>query len=231
MSKKNNELSLKDLKKVNDELEKLQKEIKKEIKSINRSLLDEFNGIDLSLDYKSTIFTELTPEQIEDELLLTSLIKKALIDVQELLKKGTEYGVKLAFDRIKTIHNDRQIVKSPFLIEGYREYESNIWNVVKLRELCYGEIEKLKAKQDNITLSALKEVDSMMRVRYFEDIKILEKDILRLENEAHQYNNEELAVRNEKVLKDILKKYSTPSDELPTLIEFEKNIRKYERKD
>ena len=125
---------------------------------------------------------------------------------------------------------DRKVAKSPFLVENYRLFESNLWNITKLRELAYGNIQRLKAKQDKITLEALKETDSMMRVRYFEDIRVLEKNILALENEAHQYDSYQVALQDEKVLKNILRKYSTNKKDEVSLIEFEKTVNKYEGK-
>ena len=223
---------LKDLKKANEELEHLLKELKKEARDKKlHNCVEDLNKVTLALDYKSVLFSELNDDQFNDLLLLTKLMKESLLDTQELLRKGTEYGVKLALDRVNNLQQDRRVVKSPYLIEGYRNFDASLWSIIKLRELCYGEIQRLKVKQDNITVSALKEADGMMRVRYFEDIRILEKDILRLENEAHQYHTEELALRNEKVLKNVLKQYSTPKEELPSLLEFEKNILKYERKE
>ena len=115
-------------------------------------------------------------------------------------------------------------------MENYRLFESNLWNITKLRELAYGNIQRLKAKQDKITLEALKETDSMMRVRYFEDIRVLEKNILALENEAHQYDSYQVALQDEKVLKNILRKYSTNKKDEVSLIEFEKTVNKYEGK-
>ena len=223
---------LKDLKKANEELELLLKEIKKEAKEKKLyNCIEDANKVSLALDYKSVLFSNLNNDQLTDLLSLTSIMKLALLDAQELLRKGTEYGVKLALDRVNNLQADRRVIKSPYLIETYKNFDASLWGIIKLRELCYGEIQRLKAKQDNITMSALKETDGMMRVRYFEDIRILEKDILRLENEAHQYHTEELALRNEKVLKNILKQYSTPKEELPSLIEFEKNVLKYDRKE
>ena len=228
--KEHNDLS--DLKKCNGDLLDLYKEIKKEAKA-NRSdiVLNALNEIDLDLDYKSVRMKELTPEEIDSEVLLSGLIKEALIDAQELLKKGTDYGVQLALNRAETMIADRKIAKSPFLVETYRNFDSNLWNIVKLRELAYGEILKLKKKQDDITRSALQESDSMMRVRYFEDIRVLEKDILRLENEAHRYDTYQTALHSEKVLKNVLKQYAIPKEEQVPLIQFEEIIQKYEGKE
>ena len=194
------------------------------------SIIDEINLLDFDIDYKSTLISSLTEEQIKDEISLTEQIKLALLDTQELLKKGTEYGVKLGLDRVNTMLEDRKVAKSPFLVENYRLFESNLWNITKLRELAYGNIQRLKAKQDKITLEALKETDSMMRVRYFEDIRVLEKNILALENEAHQYDSYQVALQDEKVLKNILRKYSTNKKDEVSLIEFEKTVNKYEGK-
>lgn len=231
MFNKKEQTSIKDLKNANGEIETLIKEIKKEAKQNKQaSIIDEINLLDFDIDYKSTLISSLTEEQIKDEINLTEQIKLALLDTQELLKKGTEYGVKLGLDRVNTMLEDRKVAKSPFLVENYRLFESNLWNITKLRELAYGNIQKLKAKQDKITLEALKETDSMMRVRYFEDIRVLEKNILALENEAHQYDSYQVALQDEKVLKNILRKYSTNKKDEVSLIEFEKTVNKYEGK-
>ena len=231
MFNKKEQTSIKDLKNANGEIETLIKEIKKEAKQNKQaSIIDEINLLDFDIDYKSTVISSLTEEQIKDEINLTEQIKLALLDTQELLKKGTEYGVKLGLDRVNTMLEDRKVAKSPFLVENYRLFESNLWNITKLRELAYGNIQRLKAKQDKITLEALKETDSMMRVRYFEDIRVLEKNILALENEAHQYDSYQVALQDEKVLKNILRKYSTNKKDEVSLIEFEKTVNKYEGK-
>lgn len=231
MFNKKEQTSIKDLKNANGEIETLIKEIKKEAKQNKQaSIIDEINLLDFDIDYKSTLISSLTEEQIKDEINLTEQIKLALLDTQELLKKGTEYGVKLGLDRVNTMLEDRKVAKSPFLVENYRLFESNLWNITKLRELAYGNIQRLKAKQDKITLEALKETDSMMRVRYFEDIRVLEKNILALENEAHQYDSYQVALQDEKVLKNILRKYSTNKNDEVSLIEFEKTVNKYEGK-
>lgn len=231
MFNKKEQTSIKDLKNANGEIETLIKEIKKEAKQNKQaSIIDEINLLDFDIDYKSTLISSLTEEQIKDEINLTEQIKLALLDTQELLKKGTEYGVKLGIDRVNTMLEDRKVAKSPFLVENYRLFESNLWNITKLRELAYGNIQRLKAKQDKITLEALKETDSMMRVRYFEDIRVLEKNILALENEAHQYDSYQVALQDEKVLKNILRKYSTNKKDEVSLIEFEKTVNKYEGK-
>lgn len=231
MFNKKEQTSIKDLKNANGEIETLIKEIKKEAKQNKQaSIIDEINLLDFDIDYKSTLISSLTEEQIKDEINLTEQIKLALLDTQELLKKGTEYGVKLGLDRVNTMLEDRKVAKSPFLVENYRLFESNLWNITKLRELAYGNIQRLKAKQDKITLEALKETDSMMRVRYFEDIRVLEKNILTLENEAHQYDSYQVALQDEKVLKNILRKYSTNKKDEVSLIEFEKTVNKYEGK-
>ena len=137
--------------------------------------------------------------------------------------------MQLALNRIETLLSDRRVAKSPFLIENYRKFESNVWNVIKLRELAYGEIARLKARQDEITRTALEEKDSMMRVRYFEDIRVLEKDILRLENEAHHYDTLQTALHSDTVLKGVLKQYATKKSDLPALEEFEAVVMKYEQ--
>ena len=231
MFNKKEQTSIKDLKNANGEIETLIKEIKKEAKQNKQaSIIDEINLLDFDIDYKSTLISSLTEEQIKDEINLTEQIKLALLDTQELLKKGTEYGVKLGLDRVNTMLEDRKVAKSPFLVENYRLFESNLWNITKLRELAYGNIQRLKAKQDKITLEALKETDSIMRVRYFEDIRVLEKNILALENEAHQYDSYQVALQDEKVLKNILRKYSTNKKDEVSLIEFEKTVNKYEGK-
>ena len=231
MFNKKEQTSIKDLKNANGEIETLIKEIKKEAKQNKQtSIIDEINLLDFDIDYKSTLISSLTEEQIKDEISLTEQIKLALLDTQELLKKGTEYGVKLGLDRVNTMLEDRKVAKSPFLVENYRLFESNLWNITKLRELAYGNIQRLKAKQDKITLEALKETDSMMRVRYFEDIRVLEKNILALENEAHQYDSYQVALQDEKVLKNILRKYSTNKKDEVSLIEFEKTVNQYEGK-
>lgn len=231
MFNKKEQTSIKDLKNANGEIETLIKEIKKEAKQNKQaSIIDEINLLDFDIDYKSTLISSLTEEQIKDEINLTEQIKLALLDTQELLKKGTEYGVKLGLDRVNTMLEDRKVAKSPFLVENYRLFEYNLWNITKLRELAYGNIQRLKAKQDKITLEALKETDSMMRVRYFEDIRVLEKNILALENEAHQYDSYQVALQDEKVLKNILRKYSTNKKDEVSLIEFEKTVNKYEGK-
>ena len=231
MFNKKEQTSIKDLKNANGEIETLIKEIKKEAKQNKQtSIIDEINLLDFDIDYNSTLISSLTEEQIKDEISLTEQIKLALLDTQELLKKGTEYGVKLGLDRVNTMLEDRKVAKSPFLVENYRLFESNLWNITKLRELAYGNIQRLKAKQDKITLEALKETDSMMRVRYFEDIRVLEKNILALENEAHQYDSYQVALQDEKVLKNILRKYSTNKKDEVSLIEFEKTVNKYEGK-
>ena len=175
--KKDSEYTINDLKKANNELFDLLKEIKKEAKiNRNRMVLDVIDTIDLNLDYKSVLFQNLTPSDINDLMKLTNIMKSALFDSQELLRKGTEYGVKLSFDRVISLQKDRTINKSPFLVKNYYEFENNLWKVIKLRELAYGEITRLRKKQDEITKSALNEADPMMRVRYFEDIRVLEND-------------------------------------------------------
>lgn len=217
-----------DLKKVNSEILDLYKEIRRYIKSIkNRLLLEQIDKIDLDLDYKSVLMQSLTGEQIDNEIKLSSMIKVALLDAQELLFKGTEYGVQLALNRVNNISLDRKIAKSPFLVEGYAKFDKELWNVIKLRELAYGEITRLKQKQDDITRTALNETDPMMRVRYFEDIRVLEKDILRLENEAHGYDTLQTALHSEEVLKNVLRDYITDKKEKIELIKFENTVNQY----
>ena len=104
MFNKKEQTSIKDLKNANGEIETLIKEIKKEAKQNKQaSIIDEINLLDFDIDYKSTLISSLTEEQIKDEINLTEQIKLALLDTQELLKKGTEYGVKLGLDRVNTI--------------------------------------------------------------------------------------------------------------------------------
>ena len=226
--KKDSEYTLNDLKKANNELFDLLKEIKKEAKlNKNRIVLDVIDTIDLNLDYKSVLFQNLTPSDINDLMKLTNIMKSALFDSQELLRKGTEYGVKLSFDRVISLQKDRTINKSPFLVKNYYEFENNLWKVIKLRELAYGEITRLRKKQDEITKSALNEADPMMRVRYFEDIRVLENDILRLEKEAHEYDVVQTTLHSDEVLKNVLKEYSSSKQELVKLETFEETVNKY----
>ena len=230
-NKKNKEHSdLNDLKKANGTVIDLFKEIKKEAKANkNRNVSDALDKIDVDLDYRSVLMQQLTIEQIDNEIFLTSLIKNALEDTQELLKKGTDYGVQLSLSRLESMLIDRKLAKSPFLIKDYAKFEKDVWNIIKLRELAYGEICRLRQKQDNITRSALKEADPMLRVRYFEDIRVLEKDILRLENEAHGYDTVQAALHSEEVLKNVLQQYSTSKKELVELNKFEEIVNKYRR--
>ena len=226
--KKDSDYTLNDLKKANNELFDLLKEIKKEAKiNRNRMVLDVIDTIDLNLDYKSVLFQNLTPSDINDLMKLTNIMKSALFDSQELLRKGTEYGVKLSFDRVISLQKDRTINKSPFLVKNYYEFENNLWKVIKLRELAYGEITRLRKKQDEITKSALNEADPMMRVRYFEDIRVLENDILRLEKEAHEYDVVQTTLHSDEVLKNVLKEYSSSKQELVKLETFEETVNKY----
>ena len=226
--KKDSEYTINDLKKANNELFDLLKEIKKEAKiNKNRMVLDVIDTIDLNLDYKSVLFQNLTPSDINDLMKLTNIMKSALFDSQELLRKGTEYGVKLSFDRVISLQKDRTINKSPFLVKNYYEFENNLWKVIKLRELAYGEITRLRKKQDEITKSALNEADPMMRVRYFEDIRVLENDILRLEKEAHEYDVVQTTLHSDEVLKNVLKEYSSSKQELVKLETFEETVNKY----
>lgn len=226
--KKDSEYTLNDLKKANNELFDLLKEIKKEAKlNKNRMVLDVIDTFDLNLDYKSVLFQNLTQSDINDLMKLTNIMKIALFDSQELLRKGTEYGVKLSFDRVISLQKDRTINKSPFLVKNYYEFENNLWKVIKLRELAYGEITRLRKKQDEITKSALNEADPMMRVRYFEDIRVLENDILRLEKEAHEYDVVQTTLHSDEVLKNVLKEYSSSKQELVKLETFEETVNKY----
>lgn len=226
--KKDSEYTINDLKKANNELFDLLKEIKKEAKiNRNRMVLDVIDNLDLNLDYKSVLFQNLTPSDINDLMKLTNIMKSALFDSQELLRKGTEYGVKLSFDRVISLQKDRTINKSPFLVKNYYEFENNLWKVIKLRELAYGEITRLRKKQDEITKSALNEADPMMRVRYFEDIRVLENDILRLEKEAHEYDVVQTTLHSDEVLKNVLKEYSSSKQELVKLETFEETVNKY----
>ena len=226
--KKDSEYTLNDLKKANNELFDLLKEIKKEAKlNKNRMVLDVIDTIDLNLDYKSVLFQNLTQSDINDLMKLTNIMKIALFDSQVLLRKGTEYGVKLSFDRVISLQKDRTINKSPFLVKNYYEFENNLWKVIKLRELAYGEITRLRKKQDEITKSALNEADPMMRVRYFEDIRVLENDILRLEKEAHEYDVVQTTLHSDEVLKNVLKEYSSSKQELVKLETFEETVNKY----
>lgn len=226
--KKDSDYTINDLKKANSELFDLLKEIKKEAKiNKNRMVLDVIDTIDLNLDYKSVLFQNLTPSDINDLMKLTNIMKSALFDSQELLRKGTEYGVKLSFDRVISLQKDRTINKSPFLVKNYYEFENNLWKVIKLRELAYGEITRLRKKQDEITKSALNEADPMMRVRYFEDIRVLENDILRLEKEAHEYDVVQTTLHSDEVLKNVLKEYSSSKQELVKLETFEETVNKY----
>ena len=65
--KKDSEYTLNDLKKANNELFDLLKEIKKEAKlNKNRMVLDVIDTIDLNLDYKSVLFQNLTQSDIND---------------------------------------------------------------------------------------------------------------------------------------------------------------------
>lgn len=226
--KKDSEYTINDLKKANNELFDLLKEIKKETKiNRNRMVLDVIDTLDLNLDYKSVLFQNLTPSDINDLMKLTNIMKSALFDSQELLRKGTEYGVKLSFDRVISLQKDRTINKSPFLVKNYYEFENNLWKIIKLRELAYGEITRLRKKQDEITKSALNEADPMMRVRYFEDIRVLENDILRLEKEAHEYDVVQTTLHSDEVLKNVLKEYSSSKQELVKLETFEETVNKY----
>lgn len=227
-NKNDNQIKINDIKQINNEILTLYKEIRKEAKNFkNKNILYLFDIIDLNLDYKSVLFQNLNTDGLNDLYRLSEIIKQALFDTQELLKKGTEYGIKLSLDRISALQKDRTLVKSPYLIKGYYDFENNLWNIIKLRELTYGEIIRLRKKQDEITKAALNEIDPMMRVRYFEDIRVLENDILRLEKEAHSYDVIQTTLHNEKSLKSIVKHYATQKDELLQLETFEKLVNKF----
>lgn len=227
--KEHNDLN--DLKKANNEAIDLYKEIKKEAKSNrNRIALDALDRLNLDIDFKSVVILNLDGAGIDDEMTLTSFIKQALFDAKELLNKGTEYGVQLAINRIENMVSDRKIAKSPFLVKEYAKFEKDLWTIIKLRELAYGEIYRLKQKQDDISKTALREADPMMRVRYFEDIRVLEKDILRLENEAHRYDTVQATLHSDEVLKNVLQQYSTSKKENLEITKFEETVNQYGRK-
>ena len=83
MFNKKEQTSIKDLKNANGEIETLIKEIKKEAKQNKQaSIIDEINLLDFDIDYKSTLISSLTEEQIKDEINLTEQIKLALLDTQ-----------------------------------------------------------------------------------------------------------------------------------------------------
>ena len=67
----------------------------------------------------------------------------------------------------------------------------------------------------------------MMRGRYFEDIRVLENDILRLEKEAHEYDVVQTTLHSDEVLKNVLKEYSSSKQELVKLETFEETVNKY----
>lgn len=232
-AKKKSDYTLSDLKKANNELFDLYKEIKREIKQKkDRVLWDDFAKINFDLPYKSVRFQEMDSDAIRLELLLTSLLKSTMIDAQEMLKKGTKYGLQLALHRVQTIIEDRQVGKSPYDVEEYRKFDEDLWNITRLREFAYGTIERLKVKQDQITRSALQENDSMMRVRYFDDIRVLEKDILRLENEAHQYDTLTAALRSEAGLKNVVQRYIlNKKDDETEFKKFEALVLEYTKKE
>lgn len=232
-AKKKSDYTLSDLKKANNELFDLYKEIKREIKQKkDRVLWDDFAKINFDLPYKSVRFQEMDSDAIRLELLLTSLLKSTMIDAQEMLKKGTKYGLQLALHRVQSIIEDRQVGKSPYDVEEYRKFDEDLWNITRLREFAYGTIERLKVKQDQITRSALQENDSMMRVRYFDDIRVLEKDILRLENEAHQYDTLTAALRSEAGLKNVVQRYIlNKKDDETEFKKFEALVLEYTKKE
>ena len=69
-----------------------------------------------------------------------------------------------------------------------------------------------------------------MRIRYFEDMKVIEKDILRLENEAHSYDTMQMVLHNEETLKKVFKEYQVKDSEVAALEDFENIVTKYERR-
>lgn len=214
-------LIINEIKDINSKNIDLFKEIKKEAKENRISeVLTDMNSMTIDIDYKSMFIKNATIDQLNDMRNITELIEKAFIDTQELLRKGTVYGVQLSLDRIKIMLRDRSTGTSAFFIDQYVNFEKNVWNLSRLRELAYGEITRLKEKQDKITRTALMEKDSMMRVRFFEDIKLLESEILHLETEAHEYNAYQNALRNEKSLKKIIAKTAISEEDKVPFDEF-----------
>ena len=220
-----------DIKKVNSELIALYKELKKEAKGKkDNTALEALAKLDFDIDYKSVLYSSLSENEIDDIYNLTLLMKNALFDAQELMRKGTSYGVSLALNRVEGMLKDRRVGKSPLFVKTYQEFEEGLFTIIKLRELAYGEINALKDKEDQITKTALTEKDPTMRIRYFEDMKVIEKDILRLENEAHSYNTIQTVLHNEETLKKVFKEYQVKDSEVAALEDFENIVTKYERR-
>lgn len=220
-----------DIKKVNSELVALYKELKKEAKGKkDNTALEALAKLNFDIDYKSVLYSSLSENEIDDIYNLTSLMKNALFDAQELMRKGTSYGVSLALNRVEGMLKDRRVGKSPLFVKTYQEFEEGLFTIIKLRELAYGEINALKDKEDQITKTALTEKDPTMRIRYFEDMKVIEKDILRLENEAHSYDTMQMVLHNEETLKKVFKEYQVKDSEVAALEDFENIVTKYERR-
>lgn len=220
-----------DIKKVNSELVALYKELKKEAKGKkDNTALEALAKLDFDIDYKSVLYSSLSENEIDDIYNLTLLMKNALFDAQELMRKGTSYGVSLALNRVEGMLKDRRVGKSPLFVKTYQEFEEGLFTIIKLRELAYGEINALKDKEDQITKTALTEKDPTMRIRYFEDMKVIEKDILRLENEAHSYDTMQMVLHNEETLKKVFKEYQVKDSEVAALEDFENIVTKYERR-
>ena len=220
-----------DIKKVNSELVALYKELKKEAKGKkDNTALEALAKLDFDIDYKSVLYSSLSENEIDDIYNLTLLMKNALFDAQELMRKGTSYGVSLALNRVEGMLKDRRVGKSPLFVKTYQEFEEGLFTIIKLRELAYGEINALKDKEDQITKTALTEKDPTMRIRYFEDMKLIEKDILRLENEAHSYDTMQMVLHNEETLKKVFKEYQVKDSEVAALEDFENIVTKYERR-
>lgn len=220
-----------DIKKVNSELVALYKELKKEAKGKkDNTALEALTKLDFDIDYKSVLYSSLSENEIDDIYNLTLLMKNALFDAQELMRKGTSYGVSLALNRVEGMLKDRRVGKSPLFVKTYQEFEEGLFTIIKLRELAYGEINALKDKEDQITKTALTEKDPTMRIRYFEDMKVIEKDILRLENEAHSYDTMQMVLHNEETLKKVFKEYQVKDSEVAALEDFENIVTKYERR-
>ena len=210
-----------DIKKVNSELVALYKELKKEAKGKkDNTALEALAKLDFDIDYKSVLYSSLSENEIDDIYNLTLLMKNALFDAQELMRKGTSYGVSLALNRVEGMLKDRRVGKSPLFVKTYQEFEEGLFTIIKLRELAYGEINALKDKEDQITKTALTEKDPTMRIRYFEDMKVIEKDILRLENEAHSYDTMQMVLHNEETLKKVFKEYQFKDNEVAALEDF-----------
>ena len=220
-----------DIKKVNSELVALYKELKKEAKGKkDNTALEALAKLDFDIDYRSVLYSPLSENEIDDIYTLTLLMKNALFDAQELMRKGTSYGVSLALNRVEGMLKDRRVGKSPLFVKTYQEFEEGLFTIIKLRELAYGEINALKDKEDQITKTALTEKDPTMRIRYFEDMKVIEKDILRLENEAHSYDTMQMVLHNEETLKKVFKEYQVKDSEVAALEDFENIVTKYERR-